>query len=85
MGKNKPVWFGMKLTHEHKKQIKSPATRLSRSAKETVMRFVKQALAKDDLNAPDGSFLAGIEHLIGAVDGPVDLASNQKHLEGFGR
>ena len=33
----------------------------------------------------EGSFLDGIEHLVGSVDGPSDLSSNPKHMEGYGR
>lgn len=85
MSNSKPVWFGMKLTPEQKRKIKRLAEREGTSAKEAVLRLVEQALADEPPAAPSGSFLEGIEDLIGSVEGPADLSSNPKYLEGFGR
>lgn len=85
MGRTKPVWFGMKVTPEQKRKIKDLAEREGTSAKEAVLRLVEQALAEEEIEAPQGSFLSGIEHLIGSVEGPPDLSSNPKYMEGFGR
>lgn len=85
MGKEKQVWFGMKVTPDQKRNIKRLAEREGTSAKEAVMRLVEQALAGDSVDAPSGSFLSGIETIVGSVEGPVDLASNPKYMEGFGR
>jgi len=84
MGDTKTVWFGMKLTPDQKRKIKHLAERDGTSAKDTVMRLVEQAIARDAIDAPDDSFLSGIEEIVGSVEGPVDLASNPKHMEGFG-
>ncbi len=88
MGHAEQVWFGMKLTPEQKEKIKRLAAREGTSAKEAVLRAVEDALGAEVPPAKPGSFLEGIEDLIGSVgteEGPVDLASNPKHLEGFGR
>ncbi len=85
MGKSKTVWFGMKVTPAQKRKIKTLAEREGTSAKEAVLRLVEQALSDDKLEAPDGSFLSGIEDFIGSIEGPSDLASNPKYMEGFGR
>lgn len=85
MGRSKTVWFGMKLTPAQKRKIKVLAERERTTAKEAVLRLVDQALANEKLEAPKGSFLSGIEDLIGSVEGPSDLAKNSKYLEGFGR
>jgi hypothetical protein len=79
------VWFGMRLTPEQKRKIKRLAEREGTSAKEAVLRLVEQALSEEPLHARSGSFLDGIEDLIGSVEGPVDLSSNPKYMEGFGR
>lgn len=79
------VWFGMKVTPEQKRKIAQLAEREGTSAKEAVLRLVEQALADEPEQTPRGAFLAGIEDIIGSVDGPADLASNRKHMEGFGR
>lgn len=75
----------MKVTPEQKRKIKRLAEREGTSAREAVLRLVEQALAEEAISAPDGSFLSGIEGIIGSVEGPVDLASNPKYMEGFGR
>ena len=79
------VWFGMKVTPEQKRKIKLLAQREGTSAKEAVMRLVDAAMETEHVEAPMGSFLDGIEHLIGSVDGPPDLSTNPKHMEGFGK
>jgi len=84
MGKSKPVWFGMKVTPDQKRKIKYLAEREGTSAKDVVMRLVEKALADEKIDAPIGSFISGIESVIGSVEGPSDLASNPKHLKGFG-
>ncbi|HUF11329.1 MAG TPA: hypothetical protein VMO47_18550 [Rhodothermales bacterium] len=85
MEKPKTVWFGMKVTPEQKRKIKHLAEREGTSAKQAVLRLVEQALADEDLQAPKGSFLSGIEHLVGSVEGPSDLSTNPKYMEGFGQ
>ena len=84
MGEPKPVWFGMKVTPEQKRKIKHLAEREGTSAKDVVLRLVERALSEEVPLAAAGSFLSGIEHLIGSVDGPVDLSTNPKYMEGFG-
>ena len=83
------VWFGMKVTPEQKKKIKQLAKREGLSAKQAVVLAVEQALEKGEAVLPQpGSFLEGLEDLagsVGTVEGPVDLASHPRHLEGFGR
>jgi hypothetical protein len=85
MERAKQVWFGMKLTPEQKRKIKRLAEREGTSAKEAVLRLVEQALVAAPVPAPPGSFLSGIEDIVGTVEGPVDLASNPRYMEGFGR
>jgi hypothetical protein len=85
MGHTKTVWFGMKLTPEQKHRIKRLAEREGISAKEAVMRLVDRALVDESTATSGGSFLSGIEDLIGSVEGPADLSANSKYLEDFGR
>ena len=85
----KQVWFGMKVTPEQKRRIKNLARREGISAKEAVLQAVEHALGSDRYATPQpGSFLEGQEDLVGSVgseSGPVDLASNPRHMEGFGQ
>lgn len=75
----------MKVTRAQKRKIRYLADREGTSAKEAVMRLVEQALANEKFDAPDGSFLSGIENIIGSIEGPPDLASNPRYMEGFGK
>ena len=84
MAKSKIVWFGMKLTPEQKQKIKTLARREGVSAKEAIMQLVDRALQTEKLDVPKDSFLYGIEHLIGSIEGPGDLSTNLKYMEGFG-
>jgi hypothetical protein len=84
MGEPKPVWFGMKVTPEQKRKIQYLAEREGTSAKNVVLRLVDRALEEKAPLAAADSFLSGIEHLIGSVDGPADLSTNPKYLEGCG-
>ena len=34
---------------------------------------------------PDGGLLDGLDHLVGAVEGPGDLSTNPAYLDDFGR
>ncbi len=79
------VWFGMKITPEQKHKIKLLAQREGTSAKEAVMRVIEQALEGESVEVPEGSFLDGIEHLVGSVEGPRDLSTNPKYVDGFGK
>lgn len=88
MAQSKLVWFGMKLTPGQKQQIKLLAQREGTSAKEAVMSLVEQALRAETPTPDPGSFLEAIRDLAGSIgssDGPVDLATNPAHMEGFGR
>lgn len=82
--KDKPVWFGMKLTPEEKQKIKRLAQRQGISSKQAILRLVDASLLEKD-TAPRGSFLEGIEDLVGSVEGPADLSSNPRYLDGFGK
>lgn len=87
MSSNKPqtVWFGMKLTPAQKARIKRLAKAERTTAKEAVLRLVDAALDERTESARAGTFLDGIEHLVGSVSGPSDLSTNPDHMRGFGR
>ncbi len=83
--KRQQVWFGMKLTPQQKNRIKLLAQQKGTSAKQAIMNLVDEALASQRLKAPSGSFLDGLEDIVGSVEGPADLSSNPRHMDGFGR
>ncbi len=82
--KDRTVWFGMKVTTAQKARIKKLARAEGTSAKEAVLRLVDAALNERAETSGRGSFLDGIEHLVGSVSGPSDLSSNADHMRGFG-
>ena len=54
-----------------------------------MLNLVDEALAGVQPDKPvairPGFFLDGIEDIVGAGEGPPDLATNPKYMEGFGR
>ena len=84
-GSSSTVWFGMKVTPEQKRRIKQLAARRQTSAKKTLLDLVNQALQDAEVRVEPGSVLEGLEHLAGSVEGPEDLSTNPRHMDGFGR
>ena len=84
MSNTKHEWFGMKVTPEQKRKIKRLAAEEGTSAKEAVMRLVEKAHSNADSDTPKGSFLDGIEDLVGSLEGPEDLSSSERYLENLG-
>ena len=82
--KKNQVWFGMKVTPEQKQRIKKLAEQKGTSAKQVIIGLVDKALGEEPLDAPAGSFLDGIEDIVGSVEGPADLSANPRYMEGFG-
>lgn len=83
--KDRTVWFGMKLTPAQKARIKRLAKEEGITAKEIVLRLVDAALEERAPETRPGSFLDGIEDLVGSVSGPPDLSSNPERMRGFGQ
>ena len=73
------------LTPAQKARIKRLAKAEGTTAKEAVLRLVDAALEEREQAPRPGSFLDGIEHLVGSVDGPADLSTNPEHMRGYGR
>lgn len=82
----KQVWFGMRVTPEQKQQIERLAERRGTSQKEVLMNLVEEAIAEDEMppQVKKGSFLEGIEHLVGSCEGPRDLLRNPDRMRGYG-
>ncbi len=79
------VWFGMKVSPEQKAKIKRLAERRGVTQKAAVLEAVEHELRDEDpIEAQPGSFLEGIEDLVGSVEGPPDLSTNPKYMEEFG-
>ena len=53
-----------------------------RTSKSAVLR---EAFARRDSSLPAGSLYERVKHLIGSIDGPGDLSTNPRHMEGYGR
>lgn len=85
MSKKDIVWFGMKLTPEEKAKIKRLAKKKGLSQKEAIMGLVNEEMIEYEVEAEPGSMLEKMQPYIGIIDdGPNDLSSNPKYLEGLG-
>ena len=85
--KDKPVtWLNMRLTAEEKARI----TRMARGRGVTTKGFILDLVRQEEekqkrhLEAQPGSFLDGIEDIVGSASGPGDLSTNPEYMEGFG-
>lgn len=78
------VWFGMKLTPEQKQKIELLAEKKGVSQKEAIMSLVNEEVVKYKIEPTPGSLLDRAKHLIGTIEGPGDLSTNPKYLEGLG-
>jgi hypothetical protein len=79
------VWFGMKLTPEEKAKIKRLAEKKGVSQKEAVMSLVNEEVLEYEIEPVAGSMLEKLQPYIGIIeDGPTDVSSNPKYLEGLG-
>ena len=76
------TWFGMRFTLSEKERIRRLAARDGLSAKEAVLRLVERELAVSKF--PKGSFLYGLDDIIGSAEGPGDLSTNPDYMDGFG-
>ncbi|MFP4229420.1 MAG: hypothetical protein ACLFTE_11430 [Salinivenus sp.] len=54
------------------------------AAAQALARGLDAPPEEDSEEAQPGSFLDGLEHLVGSVEGPPDLTTNPKHMEGYG-
>lgn len=80
----------VEVSPDQKQEIERLAERKGLSPEAVVRAAIDHELETTSPNGneeddPSGSFLDGIEHLVGSVDGPSDLSSNPDHMEGYGR
>lgn len=76
--------LSMKLPDDLAQELSAQA----RSRGTTKSEILREALADFFAKAPqpdNGSFLDRAGDLVGRLEGPGDLSSNKKHLDGYGR
>lgn len=79
------VWFGMKLTPEEKQKIEFLASKKGVSKKEAVMSAINELIVDYDVEVKPGSILEKLQDVVGIGEGPGDLSTNPKYMEGFGK
>ncbi len=79
------VWFGMKLTPEEKRKIEFLAEKRGVSQKEAVLHAVEEEITEYKVEPKPGSLLDKMQKYIGVIEGPEDLSTNPKYLEGLGK
>lgn len=86
MAEQATEWFGMRVTPSQKEKIERLADRRGTTQKAAVLEAVEHELAEDGAEEPQpGSVLELTEDLCGSVEGPPDLSTNPKHMEGYGK
>lgn len=81
----------IEVTPAQKREIDHLAEQKGLSPEAVVLRALTRELetASDgderSEQTQSGSFIDGIEHLVGSVKGPSDLSSNPNHMKGYGR
>lgn len=80
----------IEITPEQKRHIERLADQEGVSPEKALRAVVERELEtsspeKDLEEAQPGSFLDGLEHLVGSVEGPSDLSSNPDYMKGYGR
>ena len=59
--------------------------KLRDTSKSEIIREAIESFLGDQQTATQLSFQQAAGELLGSLDGPADLASNPKHLKGYGR
>ena len=75
----------LKLPAQLDARLSSIARRRGGIGKSALIREAVERFVEAESGARAGSLLESLEDLSGTVEGPADLATNPKHLEGFGR
>ncbi len=76
--------LSLKLPEALDAKLRAAAKR-RRTTLSAMARAALEAYLNDKQKAPKGSFLDLAGDLIGSVEGPGDLATNPKYMEGYGR
>lgn len=75
--------ISLKLPDEIDAQLEARASGLGRTKSDITREALSRYLDREP--APGVSCLDLVRDLVGTVKGPGDLASNKKHLRGYGR
>jgi predicted CopG family antitoxin len=67
-----------KLVEEHRRD------RLFEQADRAYQRLREESEDQDEIEVEPGSFLDGLEDVVGSVEGPSDLSTNPEHMNGYG-
>jgi predicted transcriptional regulator len=65
-------------------QLDETLTRLARSRKSSRSALVREAL-ESLAKGKRRSVTAAVDELIAPLEGPADLSTNRKHMDGYGR
>lgn len=74
----------LKLPEVLEARLTTFARKNGQSRSEIVRRALAQYISRDDVNE-SGSFLDLSKDLVGCIEGPSDLSTNEAHLEGYGK
>jgi len=78
--------LSMKVPETLNQQLDDMARRRGVSKSSLIREAITDWVARErSERSPAGSFLALAEDLAGSMEGPEDLSTNKKHLDGYGR
>ncbi len=75
----------LKLPAQLDARLSGIARRRGVAGKSALIREAVERFVEAESGGRAGSLLESLGDLCGTVEGPADLATNPKHLEGFGR
>lgn len=78
------VYFGMRLRPEERERIHRLAWQRGTSAKQAVLDLISEALEEPVRPEPGSALDAAWDVLEDVGEGPPDLSTNPKYMEGFG-
>lgn len=74
----------VKVPAKLQKRLKAAANK-RKTTQETIIREALELYLKQDKVKVAGSILDLTRDLVGSCEGPEDLSTNKKYMEGFGR
>lgn len=75
----------MRLAPHERQQIERLAAALGSSMKGAIMEAVARMLETERLPVKLSGRLQGREDLVGSFEGPTDLSTDPRYLEGYGK
>jgi predicted DNA-binding protein len=84
MARSSSEVLSVKIPRKVANRLRSIAKKSGRTKTEILLTALEHQLERE-AESSAGSFLDAAQDLAGCIEGPSDLATKKRHLEGFGR